>query len=136
MAQGPSESSRRHFPSENHASAGLASQTVLARVLHAASCQVGFSQLHCAWPSEPVQIWHYLLAETRKPLLLCLEGEGRGRAAFLDWLLNHAFLFVPAQAIVGQFISWFQEFPPSQKAGSFSLDQVMDKLTQGATGND
>ena len=29
----------------------------------------------------------------------------------------------PAQAIVGKFISTFKEFPPSQKAGSFSLDE-------------
>ena len=29
--------------------------------------------------------------------------------------------------IVGQFIGTFKEFPPSQKAGSFSLDQVLEK---------
>ena len=45
-------------------------------------------------------------------------------------------MFVPAQAIVGQFLSTFQEFPPSQKAGSFSLGDVIEKMSQGATGND
>ena len=36
--------------------------------------------------------------------------------------------------VVGQFIATFKEFPPSQKAGSFSLDDVLDKMQQGATG--
>ena len=35
---------------------------------------------------------------------------------------------VPAQAIVGEFLGTFQEFPPRQEAASFSLDQVMEKL--------
>jgi arylsulfatase len=30
---------------------------------------------------------------------------------------------------VGQFLATFQEIPPRQKAASFSLDQVMEKLT-------
>jgi arylsulfatase len=29
---------------------------------------------------------------------------------------------------VGQFLETFQEFPPRQKAASFSLDKVMDAL--------
>ena len=32
----------------------------------------------------------------------------------------------------GKFLATFKEFPPSQKAGSFSLDQVMENLTKGA----
>jgi hypothetical protein len=36
---------------------------------------------------------------------------------------------VPAQAIVGQQLATFQEFPPRQKPGSFSIDQAMEKLT-------
>jgi arylsulfatase len=41
---------------------------------------------------------------------------------------------VPAQAIVGEFLATFKEFPPSQKAGSFSVDQVLEKLREGASG--
>jgi len=36
---------------------------------------------------------------------------------------------VPAQSYVGSFLATFQEYPPRQKAASFSLDQVMEKLT-------
>ena len=48
---------------------------------------------------------------------------------YYDWVLDRAFFFVPAQAYVAQFLATFKEFPPRQKAGSFNLDQVMEKLT-------
>ena len=48
-------------------------------------------------------------------------------------MLDHIFLLIPAQAIVGQFLETFKEFPPRQKAASFTVDQVMEKLTQGIT---
>jgi arylsulfatase len=41
---------------------------------------------------------------------------------------------VPAQQYNGQFLSTFKKFPPSQKAGSFSLDHVMAALASGLTG--
>ena len=51
---------------------------------------------------------------------------------YYDWWLDHAFIWVPAQKIVGQFLETFKEFPSSQKAGSFGIDQVMEQLKQGA----
>ena len=36
-----------------------------------------------------------------------------------------------AQQYVGQFLATFKEFPPSQKVGSFSLDQVLESLQRG-----
>jgi arylsulfatase len=50
---------------------------------------------------------------------------------YYDWLLDHAFLMVPAQAYVGRFLASFKEFPPRQKAASFSLDEVMESLAAG-----
>jgi arylsulfatase len=41
---------------------------------------------------------------------------------------------VPAQQYVGQFLATFKEFPPSQKPGSFSLDQVLAALQQAGAG--
>jgi len=35
---------------------------------------------------------------------------------------------VPAQQYVGQFLGTFKEFPPSQKPGSFSIDDALEKL--------
>jgi len=36
-----------------------------------------------------------------------------------------------AQQYVGKFLATFKEFPPSQKVGSFSLDQVLEMLQKG-----
>jgi hypothetical protein len=38
-----------------------------------------------------------------------------------------------AQAYVGAHLATYKDFPPRQKAGSFSLDQVLDALTAGVT---
>jgi arylsulfatase len=42
-------------------------------------------------------------------------------------------MLVPAQAYVGKFLETFKEFPPRQKAASFSLDDVMEKLSGAPT---
>jgi hypothetical protein len=44
------------------------------------------------------------------------------------WFVEYAFVLVPAQAIVGGHLATFQEFPPRQRPGSFSIDQAMEKL--------
>jgi arylsulfatase len=49
---------------------------------------------------------------------------------YYDWLLDHAYLFVPAQVYVGQFLTTFKDFPPRQKAASFNLEEVMNKLQE------
>jgi arylsulfatase len=53
---------------------------------------------------------------------------------YYDWLLDHAFLMVPAPTLVGEFLQTFREFPPRQKAASFNLDQVMETLNRPMEG--
>ena len=48
---------------------------------------------------------------------------------YYDWLLDHAFMLVPAQAYVGQFLATFKDYPPRQKAASFTVDQALEKLS-------
>jgi arylsulfatase len=48
--------------------------------------------------------------------------------------LERAFVMVPAQQYVGKFLATFKEFPPSQKVGSFSLDNVLEMLQAPAAG--
>jgi hypothetical protein len=50
------------------------------------------------------------------------------------WRIEHAFVLVPAQQYVGQFLATFQEFPASQKPGSFSMDRALEALQSGAQG--
>jgi arylsulfatase len=47
---------------------------------------------------------------------------------YFRWWADKLWTFVPAQMIVGQFLQSFKEFPPSQKSGSFSVDQVLAQL--------
>jgi hypothetical protein len=47
------------------------------------------------------------------------------------WMIDRVYLLVPAQTFVGHFPMTFKDFPPRQKAASFSLDQVMQKLQEG-----
>jgi hypothetical protein len=56
--------------------------------------------------------------------------RGETSNTYYDWLLDRAYLLVPAQAYVGNFLKTFQEYPPRQKAASFTLDQVMEKILQ------
>jgi arylsulfatase len=53
-------------------------------------------------------------------------------AMWMRWASDKFWTFVPAQQIVGEFIATFKEFPPSQKSGSFSVDQVLQQLSAGA----
>jgi arylsulfatase len=50
---------------------------------------------------------------------------------FDKWGIDRVFVLVPAQAFVGNFLRTFQEYPPRQKPGSFSLDRVLEELQQG-----
>ncbi len=79
------------------------------------------------------RVWMEPFVPLRVPLIFNLRRDPYERAeitsnTYYDWLLDHAYLLVPAQAYVGNFLATFQEFPPRQKAASFSLDQVMEKL--------
>ena len=80
------------------------------------------------------QAWQEPFIALRLPLLLNLRRDPYERATitsntYYDWMLDRVYLMVPAQTYVGNFLKTFQEFPPRQKAASFSLDQVMEKLT-------
>jgi arylsulfatase len=70
----------------------------------------------------------------RVPLIFNLRRDPYERAietsnTYYDWLIDRVYLLVPAQAYVGDFLKTFQEYPPRQKPASFSIDQVMEKLT-------
>ncbi len=79
------------------------------------------------------RVWMEPFVPLRVPLIFNLRRDPYERASitsntYFDWLLDRAYLLVPAQAYVGRFLETFQEFPPRQKAASFSLDQVMEKM--------
>lgn len=80
-----------------------------------------------------LQAWSEPFIPLRIPLIFNLRRDPYERShitsnTYYDWLLDRAYLLVPAQAYVGNFLKTFQEYPPRQKAASFSLDKVMEVL--------
>jgi arylsulfatase len=87
-----------------------------------------------------LQIWQEPFVPLRFPKLFNLRTDPLEKAditsnTYWDWILDHVYLFLPAQKIVGDFLGTFVEFPPRQKAASFTIDQVLEKLQQGVSGH-
>ena len=49
-------------------------------------------------------------------------------ALYTRWYADQMWLFVPAQAYVGQFLATFKDYPPSQAVGSLSVEKVLKQL--------
>lgn len=41
-------------------------------------------------------------------------------------------MLIPAQGFVGQFLLTFKDYPPRQKAPSFNMDEVLQKLKESS----
>ncbi|MBC2717634.1 MAG: arylsulfatase [Desulfobacteraceae bacterium] len=79
------------------------------------------------------QAWMEPFVPLRVPLIFNLRRDPYERSektsnTYYDWLLDRAYLLVPAQTYVGEFLGTFKEFPPRQKAATFSLDKVLEGL--------
>jgi arylsulfatase len=84
-----------------------------------------------------LKIWLEPFVVLRTPYIFNLRMDPYERAiqtsnTFYDWMFRHIYLLVPAQAGVAEFLSSFKEFPPRQKSASFSLDQVLEKMTDAS----
>ena len=82
-----------------------------------------------------LQAWAEPFVPLRVPLIFNLRRDPYERSqvtsnTYYDWLLDRAYMLVPAQAYVGAFLATFAEFPPRQKAASFSLEQVLEQLQE------
>jgi arylsulfatase len=80
-----------------------------------------------------LQVWAEPFVKLRVPLIFNLRRDPYERAnitsnTYYDWIFDHAFLLLPAQQRVGQFLGTFKAFPPRQKPASFSIDQVMEQM--------
>jgi len=82
-------------------------------------------------------VWEEPFVDLRVPALYDLRSDPFERAnheaiGYSIWRIERVFLLVPAQVFVANWLASFKEFPPRQKPASFSLDQVMQKLTESA----
>jgi arylsulfatase len=78
-------------------------------------------------------VWAEPFTPLRVPKLFNLRRDPYERAdvtsnTYWDWLIDRAFAIYAAQAIVGNFLQSFEEFPPRGKAASFTIDDALEKI--------
>lgn len=85
-------------------------------------------------------VWAEPFTVLRMPKLFDLRADPYERAditsnTYYDWYLDNVPLMYGAQAGTAKFLETFKAFPPSQRAASFTIDQAMEKLKRGLSGN-
>ena len=88
--------------------------------------------------AEGFDVWQEPFVFLRLPKLFNLRSDPFEQAdhiaiGYPKWRLDRLFALVPAQAFVAEFLGTFKDYPPRQKPGSFSIDQVLDSLQTGST---
>ncbi len=69
----------------------------------------------------------------RAPVMIDLKADPYeyswdASAYWEKWMMDRAFLVLPAVAKVSAYLASYKEFPPRQRPASFSIDQVIEKL--------
>jgi arylsulfatase A-like enzyme len=85
-----------------------------------------------------LQIWAEPFVSLRVPKLFNLRTDPFERAditsnTYYDYFLKSDYLALAAIGLVTQFLETFKEFPPAQRAASFTIDQVVEKLQTALT---
>ncbi len=83
--------------------------------------------------AHTMQLWAEPFVPLRLPKIFNLRRDPFERAdqnsnGYWDWVLDHAFILVPAQAIVKNQLQTLKEFPQRQKPSSFNLDRVLEQM--------
>jgi arylsulfatase len=87
-----------------------------------------------------LQVWAEPFVTLRIPLLFNLRTDPYERAhttsnTYWQWFIERAFIVGASQAIMVQFLQTFVEYPPRQKAASFTIDQALEKMQAALNSN-
>ena len=87
-----------------------------------------------------VNVWAEPMVQLRLPRLFNLRSDPFERSEheagdYVKWFVEHAFVLLPAQTVVAQHLESYKQFPPRQRPGSFSIEQVMEKLRNPPSSN-
>jgi arylsulfatase len=86
---------------------------------------------------QTMALWREPFVELRAPLLFNLRRDPFEKAqhnsnTYNDWWMDRAgFIFPPVAGELAKFIRTMQEYPPSQKAGSWNIGKIMEQLQSG-----
>lgn len=80
-----------------------------------------------------MRIWAEPFTSLRLPKLFDLRADPYERAditsnTYYDWFVSQPYIIFLAQDEVAKFLGTFREFPPRQRAASFSIDQIIEKM--------
>ena len=86
-----------------------------------------------------LRVWAEPFTPLRVPKVYDLRADPFERAditsnTYYEWFLEQGYIAFAGSAITEQFLQTFKEFPPSQRAASFTIDQAMEKMKQNLTG--
>jgi arylsulfatase len=84
-------------------------------------------------------VWAEPFVVLRLPKLFNLRTDPFERAditsnTYWDWVFNNGALVLASSALVEEFLKTFKDFPPRQKAASFTIDQALEKMQSVASG--
>jgi len=82
-----------------------------------------------------LDVWREPFSQLRLPLLFNLRSDPFERAQhdavdYAHWNVEHAFMYLPAQAYVEKYLRTFVEYPPRQKSETLSLQRALDMMTK------
>jgi len=85
-----------------------------------------------------LQVWTEPYTELRVPKIFNLRTDPYERAditsnTYFDWLIDRAWVLVPAQMYVADMLGTLAEFPPRQEPAAFNVSKVMEKLQAGVS---
>jgi arylsulfatase A-like enzyme len=80
-----------------------------------------------------MRVWAEPFTKLRLPKLFDLRADPYERAditsnTYYDWFVSQPYVIFAAQEVVGKFLATFKEYPPSQRASSFSIDQIVEGM--------
>jgi arylsulfatase len=86
-----------------------------------------------------LQVWAEPFTPLRLPKIYNLRTDPYERAditsnTYYDWLMHNAFFIYAAQSMAAKFAATFKDFPPAQKAATFTLDDALAKMNEAVSG--
>jgi len=87
-----------------------------------------------------MRIWAEPFTPLRMPKVFNLRMDPFERAdvtsnTYYDWCLHNMYFLYAAQAAAAKFAGTFQDFPPAQKPGSFTIDDALAKMSEPPAGS-
>jgi arylsulfatase A-like enzyme len=85
-----------------------------------------------------LRLWAEPFVALRVPKLYNLRTDPFERAdvtsnTYYDWVVDNVYIILAATALIQQFLATFEEFPPRQKAATFTIDQAVERLEAALT---